>query len=747
MTRATVWAEPDLIDGVREELSSADFGLEVFDESDAPGSGVVLISGAAQAEEIARRFIKLAVVAVVEPTELDYPSRAIADIVLPQRVPGELAARVSRLIEQDAPGFRVHLLARAVEFAGDIIELATTNAVLQYVNPAYEEVLGIPAHVAEGKTPGELVRSNMHSPEFFQNLDRTLKEGRVWSGRIVSRSANGQLVHLETTIAPVKDRTGTPTHHLAVKRNVTEQVRREHAMEEANRALIKARDAALTASRTKSEFLANMSHELRTPLNAVIGYSELLMEDAEDAGDDALFADLQKIRNSGAHLLGLINDVLDMSKIESGKMDLDFQTTNLEELVKTLLDTIEPQAKKANNQLSVNLDDAPKELVCDSQKLRQILTNLLSNACKFTKDGKIELGAATVDEDWLVLTVRDTGIGMSPEQLARVFRPFEQADTSTTRKYGGTGLGLAISKRLCEMMGGSIRVESTEGEGSVFSLRLPLEVELGVRPSISQGARRILVIDEDLETYGQLNEALSAHGMQVDWVYGDEGGLAAARELQPDVIVLVVSGSGLDGWSLMTQLKNDPLTQIVPVIVVTSDVERERGVSLGAVDCLVKPIESPILVRTVRRWLGQGQGTHVLVIDDDESIREIIERTLGAAGYTVDTAENGVAGLAAVSAQPPDLIVLDLMMPEMDGFQFLDELQKSKEHRNIPVVVATAMTLNPTEQEQLNRTVQQVIHKSAHSRTELLHQVEQQITRLARRVRTGEDTAPVSGDG
>ncbi len=747
MTRATVWAEANLIDDVREELSLADFELEAFDEGDAPGSGVVLVSGAAQAEEIARRFIKLAVVAVVEPTELDYPSRAIADIVLPQRVPGELAARVSRLIEQDVPGFRVHLLARAVEFAGDIIELATTNAVLQYVNPAYEEVLGIPAHVAEGKTPGELVRSNAHSPEFFQDLDRTLKAGRVWSGRIVSRSVDGQLVHLETTIAPVKDRTGTPTHHLAVKRNVTEQVRREHAMEEANRALIKARDAALTASRTKSEFLANMSHELRTPLNAVIGYSELLMEDAEDAGDDALFADLQKIRNSGAHLLGLINDVLDMSKIESGKMDLDFQSTNLEELVKTLLDTIEPQAKKANNQLSISLDGAPEELVCDSQKLRQILTNLLSNACKFTKDGKIELGAAAVDEDWLVLTVRDTGIGMSPEQLARVFRPFEQADTSTTRKYGGTGLGLAISKRLCEMMGGSIQVESTEGQGSVFYVRLPIGVELGVRPSISQGARRILVIDEDLETYGQLNETLSAHGMQVEWVYGDEGGLAAARELQPDVIVLVVSESGLDGWSLMTQLKNDPLTQIVPVIVVTSDVERERGVSLGAVDCLVKPIESPVLVRTVRRWLGQGQGTHVLVIDDDESIREIIERTLAAAGYTVDAAENGVAGLAAVSARPPDLIVLDLMMPEMDGFQFLDALQKNKEHRNIPVVVATAMTLNPSEQEQLNRTVQQVIHKSAHSRTELLHQVEQQISRLARRVRTGEDPAAVSGDG
>ncbi len=731
--QGTAWVEPRLMNDVREELTLGNVRIETFHEESPPEAGVVLISGAARAEEVARKLIKSAVLAVVDASELSYPSHAIAAFVLKERGAGELVARIAHLEAQDFPGYRVHLLARAVEFAGDIIELATTNAVLQYVNPAYESVLGIAAREAEGKTPGQLVRSEAHSPDFFRDLDKTLEEGRIWSGRIMSRSVSGQLVHLETTVAPVKDKAGVTTHHLAVKRDVTELVKREQAMAEANRALVKARDAALTASRAKSEFLANMSHELRTPLNAIIGYSELLMEDAEDAGEDSLTADLQKIRNSGTHLLSLINDILDMSKIESGKMELVLAPTNLKELLDDLLDSIRPQAKKVNNELILKFDTAPGELLCDSQKLRQVLMNLLSNACKFTQGGKVELLISQETESgWVVMQVRDTGIGMSPEQVARVFRPFEQADSSTTRRYGGTGLGLAICKSLCEMMGGNIHVESVEGEGSVFTLRLPNKAERLARTSTPLGARRVLVIDEDMEAYGKLNEALSARGLQVDWVYGDGSGLVAARELKPDVIVLVIGESALDGWSLMTQLKNDAITQAVPVVVVTSDSQRDRGVSLGAVDCLVKPIESPILVRTVQRWLGPGQGTRVLVVDDDESIREIIERTLTSAGYSVETAENGLDGLAALEGALPDLIVLDLMMPEMDGFQFLDHLKQKPQHRDIPVVVATAMTLNAAERERLNQTVQRVILKSAHSRTELLHQVEMQIAQLAR---------------
>jgi len=437
---------------------------------------VVILRNGQRAEELAQQRIKLAVLAVLDPSELDDRHAAIADLVLCDWRPGELLARVARLTAQDAPGYRVHLLARAVEYAGDIIELGNTSAVLQYVNPAYTRVLGVSASDAEGKTPAQLVRSGLHTPEFFQEIDRTLSAGRVWSGRLISRNTLGHLVYLDTTLAPVANDAGQVTHHVAVKRDVTERVQREQALEESNRALRQARDAALQASRAKSEFLANMSHELRTPLNAIIGYSELLMEDAEASPQSELHADLKKIHTSGAHLLSLINDVLDMSKIESGQMDLDVLEFDLHELVGSLKDTIQPLAARQGNQLEIRLEHAPDRITSDPQKLRQVLINLLVNACKFTTGGKVRLEVAKDGLGWLELRVTDSGIGMSDEQRARLFRPFVQADSSTTRRYGGTGLGLAISRHFCRLMGGDLTVTSVYGQGSTFTVRLPMTV-------------------------------------------------------------------------------------------------------------------------------------------------------------------------------------------------------------------------------------------------------------------------------
>ncbi|HKO90943.1 MAG TPA: histidine kinase dimerization/phospho-acceptor domain-containing protein, partial [Polyangiaceae bacterium] len=284
MDRVRLWVEGSLSEQVAREIEGTDYQLERFDPEAPPDRGVVVLRHAQRADELAQQRIKLAVLAVLDPSELNYPCQAIADFVLEKWLPGELLARLNRLTAQDAPGYRVHLLARAVEYAGDIIELGTTQAVLQYVNPAYTRVLGVKACDAEGKTPAQLVRSGVHPPEFFREIDRTLSAGRVWSGRLVSKNTRGDLVYLDTTLAPVANDVGQVTHHVAVKRDVTERVHREQALEETNRALRQARDAALQANRSKSEFLANMSHELRTPLNAVIGYSEMLQEECEDLG-------------------------------------------------------------------------------------------------------------------------------------------------------------------------------------------------------------------------------------------------------------------------------------------------------------------------------------------------------------------------------------------------------------------------------------------------------------------------------
>ena len=737
MHRVRLWVESSLLELVARELGGTNYQLEPFDPEAPPDRGVVVLRHAHRAEELAKQRIKLAVLAVLDPSELNYPSRAIADFVLGEWLPGELLARVNRLTAQDAPGYRVHLLARAVEYAGDIIELGTTQAVLQYVNPAYTRVLGVNACDAEGKTPAQLVRSGVHPPEFFREIDRTLAAGRVWSGRLVSKNTRGELVYLDTTLAPVANDVGQVTHHVAVKRDVTERVQREQALEETNRALRQARDAALQANRSKSEFLANMSHELRTPLNAIIGYSELLIEDAEDAAQGPLAVDLKKIRNAGTHLLSLINDVLDMSKIESGKMDLDIQQFDLRALLSGILDTIGPLAQQNGNQLEMEASGAPERVVCDEQKLRQVLINLMSNACKFTSNGRIRLDAAVDGLGWLELRVTDTGIGMSDEQRSRLFRPFVQADSSTTRRFGGTGLGLAISQRFCEMLGGRIEVVTQPGQGACFTVRLPEKTRRVSQRTLDAAPERegslVLVIDDDQSTYTMLSDTLSERGFRVEWAGTGEAGLEAAREQQPRVIVLNINMPARDGWTVLARLKDDLETAPIPVVMVTSLESPDLGMALGATDYLVKPIHPPQLVKTVRRWLTPASdGFTVLVVDDDPSMREIVERTLLASGYEVATAANGHEGLLAVEAKNPGLIVLDLMMPEMDGFEFLRRLKENPRHFHLPVVVATAKELSESEHRLLAESATRVIQKLAHSRAELMHVVERQVSALCK---------------
>ena len=408
------------------------------------------------------------------------------------------------------------------------------------------------------------------------------------------------------------------------------------------------------ADRHKSEFLANMSHELRTPLNAIIGYSEMLQEDAADLGAEQFTADLRKINAAGKHLLELINAVLDLSKIEAGKMELYLESFDVAELVRDITAVIQPLAGKNGNRLDLDCPDAIGSMRADLTKVRQALFNLLSNACKFTERGTVSLAVARepVDgQEWIAFGVQDTGIGMTPEQLAKLFEAFTQADASTTRRFGGTGLGLAISRQFCRMMGGDITVESESGRGSTFTIRLPAQVAEAVeepprppsRPRRAPpGIGTVLVIDDEPAVRDLMQRFLAKEGFRVVTAAGGEEGLRRARELRPDAITLDVMMPGMDGWAVLSALKADPDTADIPVVMLTIVDDKNLGFALGAADYLTKPIDRERLVTVLKQ---HRRDRPVLVVDDDVEVRQLLRRMLEPEGYTVMEAENGRAAL------------------------------------------------------------------------------------------------------
>ncbi|HET9488788.1 MAG TPA: GAF domain-containing protein [Methylomirabilota bacterium] len=495
------------------------------------------------------------------------------------------------------------------------------------------------------------------------------------------------------------------------------------------------------ADRHKSEFLANMSHELRTPLNAIIGYSEMLQEDAADLGAEQFTDDLGKINAAGKHLLELINAVLDLSKIEAGKMELYLETFDVAALVRDIAAVIQPLAAKNANRLEVACPDGIGTMRADLTKVRQALFNLLSNACKFTERGAVALAVERErldGQDWMVFSVADTGIGMTPEQLTRLFEAFSQADAATTRRFGGTGLGLALSRRLCRMMGGDVTVKSEAGRGSTFTIRLPAHVAEAVEEPTAPATARalvgigtVLVIDDEAAVRDLMQRFLSKQGFRVVTASGGEEGLRRARELRPDAITLDVMMPGMDGWAVLSALKADAEVADIPVIMLTIVDDRNLGYALGAADYLTKPIDRERLVAVLKKY---RRDLPVLVVDDDAVLRQLLRRMLEPEGFTVVEAENGRVALERLREVSPSVVLLDLMMPEMDGFEFAAEFRRHEAWRAVPIVVITARDLSREDHERLNGYVQKILQKGAHGRDQLLAEVRELVaSSVARR--------------
>jgi signal transduction histidine kinase/DNA-binding response OmpR family regulator len=508
----------------------------------------------------------------------------------------------------------------------------------------------------------------------------------------------------------------------------------------ANEELAVARDVADASNRAKSQFLANMSHELRTPLNAVIGYTELMQEQAEDEGHVDYLPDLAKIHAAGKHLLTLINDVLDLSRIEAGKVVLSPETLDVNALVGDVVTTIRPLVEKKGNAFVVQCPDDVGSLYADVTRVRQCLFNLLSNAGKFTEKGEIRLEVerrSVEGRERLYFRVRDTGIGMTPEQLQRIFQPFVQADESTTRKYGGTGLGLTITRKLAQMMGGEISVTSEAGKGTQFTLELPAEpapvaptVPAPVAPAFpsAPGGPTVVAVDDDPIVLDILTRYLTGEGFRVVPVSHGAEVIRVCREVKPAAITLDVMMPDVDGWSVLAALKREPDLAHVPVIMLTLVEDKNLGHALGAADYLVKPLEPQRLIDTLRRNTRSAPGL-ALVVEDDPPTREMFRRMLESDGWSVTEAANGREALARVDQSPPGLIVLDLMMPEMDGFEFLTELQQHETWRTIPVVVVTARDLSVEDRQFLNGSMmlsgraKRVLQKGGFCREDLLREV------------------------
>ncbi|MEA2162429.1 MAG: hypothetical protein QOK37_556 [Thermoanaerobaculia bacterium] len=518
-------------------------------------------------------------------------------------------------------------------------------------------------------------------------------------------------------------------------REVAELTRLTLELKQRSDELVDASRRALEADRLKSQFLANMSHELRTPMNSIIGFSEILIERLDQKIDEKHVSFLRHILTSGQHLLSIINDILDLSKIEAGKMEIYAEKFEIAPVIESVCAVVRGMGRSKVPLFVMNIPASLPPIETDLAKFKQILFNLLSNAVKFSPGGApIAISALHVgdalDQGTISVSVRDDGIGIDPKNHDVIFEEFRQIDGSERREFGGTGLGLALVKKFVQLQGGWLRVESTPGKGSTFTFTLPVRSRAAVvsatpdPPQAEPRAEKVLVVEDDAQAYALISSALGSAGyLSIRARHGEEA-LHLAREMQPIAVTLDLVLPGLDGWEVLKTLKSDPATCDIPVVIISRVDERDLGVALGAQDYFVKPVDRDRLLDRVRQLTTTNKSkVRLLLIDDDASLHELLDEELTTHGYTIESAFTGESGFAAAKASAPDVIILDLMMPGMSGFEVAGLLKDEPSTARIPILVLTSKEISADDRRELQSKVAAYVQKGGSAKNQIVAEI------------------------
>jgi PAS domain S-box-containing protein len=646
-----------------------------------------------------------------------------------------------------------HFYTRSlIESSSDAMMMTDTRGFITDVNKQTETLSGC----TRDELIGAPFRNYFTEPIRADNaIGSVLRDGKVADYELVSRARDGTLTDISCNATTFHDRDRRLLGVIASARDMTEVKRFEAALQQKNVQLEE-------ASRLKSEFLANMSHELRTPLNAIIGFSEVLMEGLMGDLTDQQRAFIGDIFDSGNHLLELINDILDLSKVEAGKMTLDLESVAVASLLGNTLSIIREKAATRRIRLAlVDTTDALGFVRLDTRKVKQVIFNLLSNAVKFTGErGHVVLRASRVPhgdvgqlsggwygrclaltgdvfDEYLRISVTDSGIGMAPDSIEQIFRPFSQVDSGLARKFEGTGLGLALVKLMIELHGGTVAVQSAVGEGSCFTVWLPcreavddptpLEFAPPIRLGAGSGAPVALVVEDDPKSSDLLRVHLESEGFQVIVAPSAEAALEHALQHSPALITLDIMLPNMDGWDFLTSIKHVPTLCSVPVVIISVIADHSKGFALGAAAIMQKPVSRRELCDSL---VGLGlfpragsQQLKVLVVDDDRRAVELISVRLQGLASTILSAHGGAEAIDVARAELPDLIVLDLMMPDVSGFDVVDALNLHADTARIPILVVTAKELTPGERNKLHADVSSIMQKGSFDRERLTAEV------------------------
>jgi PAS domain S-box-containing protein len=645
--------------------------------------------------------------------------------------------------------------AQLIEMAHDAIIVSDPAGLILQWNGGAEEIYGWSAAEAIGRNVHTLLETRF--PGSLEETEAALEHRGRWDGELIHTRRDGVRITVDSRRIQVR---GEPVAVLRINRDISHSKLAEEAIGALNAQLRRDADDLDMANQVlelrnrevergdhlKSEFVASMSHELRTPLNAIIGFADLLAEQAAGVLSSKQHRFIGHIQQGARHLLTLINDILDLSKMESGRLELHCENVAVAAVVAEVLSSLQPlaMAKRIQAESSIGPDVTAW---ADRVRFRQILYNLLGNAVKFTPEGGRVWVEAAEREGRLMVVVGDTGMGIPIEEQEAIFDAFYQVGVTTKGIKEGTGLGLAISKRLVEEHGGTIWVDSAPGKGARLSFTVavgrPLEAAgqedaapkqaRRAEPVAPQDHPRILIVDEEPEARELLVSWLEPEGYELATVMSPQEVVGRAAELQPDAITLSVLGPGRGGWDTLYELKRSPATADIPVIVVSVVDEPKIGLALGAAEYLVKPVDKDLLLKAIRRHIGAGSHglARVLVVDDEASTQELLREMLESDGYVAALAATGKEALEELARVPIAAVLLDLMMPEMNGFELLSRMKDNCAWRGIPIFVLTAKSLTDSEIEMLRRETIGLFQKGDEWKGQLLAELRHKVSARA----------------